>query len=192
MQKRKIKAKIVLVISAILMCALSFYAGRLSLRAASSEDDLASIETEEDTTSPTPVSLAMQSGEDQNWHGTIEGEATVKAGEEVIAIDESGKFQVAPGTILTAYTDLFEFTSTLPAAPVAKCPELTPTTATSQPMPVATTPAATGQFVASKNGKKYHPTDSGTAKRIKEENKIFYQTKQAAEAAGYEAGASVK
>lgn len=42
-----------------------------------------------------------------------------------------------------------------------------------------------GLYVASKNGTKYHlPTCSG-AKRIKEENKIWFDSKQEAEKAGY-------
>ncbi len=40
-------------------------------------------------------------------------------------------------------------------------------------------------YIASKNGKAYYlPSCSGVA-RIKEENKVYFATKQAAEAAGY-------
>lgn len=47
-----------------------------------------------------------------------------------------------------------------------------------------------GQYVASKNGSSYHfPWCSG-AKRIKEENKIWFQTKEEAEAGGYKPAAN--
>ncbi len=43
-----------------------------------------------------------------------------------------------------------------------------------------------GQFVASKNGQKYYPFDCASANRIKEENKVYYQTAAEAEADGKE------
>ncbi len=42
-----------------------------------------------------------------------------------------------------------------------------------------------GGFVASKNGTKYFPTSCGSAKTIKEENKIIFQSTSEAESAGY-------
>lgn len=42
-----------------------------------------------------------------------------------------------------------------------------------------------GGFVASKNGTKYFPTSCGSAKTIKEENKVFFQSTSEAESAGY-------
>jgi hypothetical protein len=39
--------------------------------------------------------------------------------------------------------------------------------------------------VASKNGTKYYPLDCGGAKRIKEENKIWFANKEEAEKFGY-------
>jgi competence protein ComEC len=49
-----------------------------------------------------------------------------------------------------------------------------------------------GQFVASRNGAKYHfPWCSG-AQRIKEENKIWFETKEDAERAGYDPAANCK
>ncbi len=46
-------------------------------------------------------------------------------------------------------------------------------------------PAGVGNYVASKNGKKYYLPWCGTAKRIKVENQIWFATKADAEAAGY-------
>ena len=41
-----------------------------------------------------------------------------------------------------------------------------------------------GKFVASKNSKTYHVPDCGSAKRIKEENKVWFQSKKEAEGSG--------
>ncbi|MBD3238130.1 MAG: hypothetical protein GF332_00625 [Candidatus Moranbacteria bacterium] len=40
----------------------------------------------------------------------------------------------------------------------------------------------TKMFVASKNGSKYYPIDCKSANRIKQDNKVFYASKQEAEA----------
>jgi hypothetical protein len=45
--------------------------------------------------------------------------------------------------------------------------------------------STTDQYVASKSGKRYHHLTCPGAKQIKNENKIFFSTTQAAEAAGY-------
>lgn len=47
-------------------------------------------------------------------------------------------------------------------------------------------------FVASKNGKKYHYVWCESASGIKEENKIFFATKEEAQAAGYEPAVNCK
>lgn len=49
----------------------------------------------------------------------------------------------------------------------------------------AVSPEAEGGYVASKNGTKYHLPWCGSAKQIKEENKIWFATKEEAEAKGY-------
>lgn len=49
-----------------------------------------------------------------------------------------------------------------------------------------------GSFVASKQGKKYFPVDCGTAKSIKEENKVFFGSESEAVAAGYERSLTCK
>ncbi|MBU2025899.1 MAG: hypothetical protein ABIC19_01755 [Patescibacteria group bacterium] len=41
-----------------------------------------------------------------------------------------------------------------------------------------------GGFVASKNGEKYYPVDCGLVSRIKEENKVYYDTEDEAMADG--------
>ncbi len=52
--------------------------------------------------------------------------------------------------------------------------------------------AVEGGYVASKSGTKYHLPWCSGAKRIKEENKIWFKTKSEAEAAGYEPAANCK
>jgi len=42
-----------------------------------------------------------------------------------------------------------------------------------------------GNFLASINGKIYYPKDCAAANRIKEENRIWFNTKEEAEAQGY-------
>ncbi len=55
----------------------------------------------------------------------------------------------------------------------------------------ATMPAG-GQYVASRTGKSYHLPWCSGAKQIKEENKVWFATKEAAEAAGYAAAKNCK
>lgn len=49
-----------------------------------------------------------------------------------------------------------------------------------------------GEVVASKSGTKYYFPWCGTAKRIKEENKVWFASRAEAEAAGYEPAANCK
>jgi len=46
-------------------------------------------------------------------------------------------------------------------------------------------PAGGGQYVASKTGKSYHLPWCSGAKQIKESNKVYFSSKEEAEAAGY-------
>jgi cell division septation protein DedD len=59
----------------------------------------------------------------------------------------------------------------------------------SKPSPSA---ASGGEYVASKTGTKYYLPWCGTAKRIKEENKVWFSSKAEAEAAGYEPAKNCK
>ena len=60
-------------------------------------------------------------------------------------------------------------------------------TKSSPSKPVTSTVAktSTGTYVASKSGKAFYLTTCSGAKRIKEENKIYFETEAAAKAAGY-------
>ncbi len=50
--------------------------------------------------------------------------------------------------------------------------------------------AQSGPYVASKSGSKYYLSACSGAKNIKEENKVFFSSAAAAEAAGYEPAAN--
>ncbi len=50
--------------------------------------------------------------------------------------------------------------------------------------------ASSGAYVASKSGKKYYPVACASANRIKDANKVYFQTAAAAVAAGYGAAAN--
>ncbi len=58
-------------------------------------------------------------------------------------------------------------------------------------MNIASPTAAQG-YVASKSGTKYHLPWCGSAKQIKEENKIWFATKEEAERAGYSPASNCK
>ncbi len=54
----------------------------------------------------------------------------------------------------------------------------------------ATPKATTGAYVASSHGKRYYPTSCSAANNLSEANKIYFNTKEEAEAAGYTKSAS--
>lgn len=58
--------------------------------------------------------------------------------------------------------------------------------------PAPSTTASGGQYVASKTGTKYYLPWCGTAKRIKDENKVWFSSKAEAESAGYEPAKNCK
>lgn len=81
-----------------------------------------------------------------------------------------------------------------PAAPVVLyVPEATAALETVQRKETtAPQSATTGSYVASKNGSVYHLPWCSGAQRIKEENKVWYETKEVAEAAGLRPAANCK
>ena len=56
----------------------------------------------------------------------------------------------------------------------------------------AFTPDSRGQVVVSKNGQRYHFAHCSGAKQIKEENKVYFSTPEAAEAAGFTLAANCR
>lgn len=89
----------------------------------------------------------------------------------IIAGSERGK---TPGI---AISQLATSTSPLPLSTASESPPAIP---------------GGGEVVASKSGTKYYFPWCGTVKRIKEENKVWFASREAAEAAGYEPAANCK
>jgi hypothetical protein len=90
----------------------------------------------------------------------------------------SGEQPIAPVTLRTPEPR----TAEQPATPERQ----TAAAITSVPAP------ATGNYVASKSGSAYHLPWCPGAQRIKDENKIWFDTKEAAEAAGYHPASNCK
>lgn len=72
----------------------------------------------------------------------------------------------------------------------ALVPIVSTSSVTTTTVPTVPLTAATAQYVGSKSGNKYHLLTCSGAKRIKEENKVFFATAAEAEAAGYTAAAN--
>jgi len=172
LQLKKYRAKIVLGAGAILLCLMSFLAGRLAVTPASPEVEI--------ITSPEPekIMLNLEKIDETTLAGTVSGNASLKINDEIISEPD---FTAATGSLLTVYNDFIDLTTPLGIV----------TFAADNPAVAGLKPTG-AQFVASKNGTKYHPIDSGSAKQIKDENKVYFQNQAEAEAAGYEAGKSVK
>ena len=68
-----------------------------------------------------------------------------------------------------------------------------PITINSELLPTSSFPTADNSqsgYVASINGQYYYPVDCSSANRIKEENKMFFNTKEEAESQGYKPSTS--
>lgn len=80
-----------------------------------------------------------------------------------------------------------------PAGQIAPMPQEKAKTrnSVSHPSPVAPD-AQTGNYVASKTGSKYYLPSCAAAKRIKDENKVWFATKELAAAAGYQPATNCK
>jgi hypothetical protein len=100
--------------------------------------------------------------------------------------------QTGEGSALT----ITELATTSPTEPITtSTPKPATTLHTLQPAAAAAAPTtlpAGGQFVASKNGTKYYFPWCGTVKNIKEENKVWFPTREAAVAAGYQPASNCK
>ena len=88
-----------------------------------------------------------------------------------------GRYSVWEGNGASSVTT----SAPLEPAVVMVPPAAAPTSTTA----ISAVGAGAGAYVASKSGTKYHLPWCGSAKQIKEENKIWFSTKADAEAAGY-------
>ena len=71
-------------------------------------------------------------------------------------------------------------------------PSLAPKTLPKSTAASTTAPVGSGEVVASKTGTKYYLPTCGTVKRIKDANKVWFTSRAAAEAAGYQPAANCK
>jgi hypothetical protein len=87
-----------------------------------------------------------------------------------------------------------ELATTTPAGALGAAAYTAPAAAATAAIPASapTSIPAGGEVVASKNGSKYYLPWCGGAKLIKDENKVWFPTRDAAEAAGYQPAANCK
>jgi hypothetical protein len=90
----------------------------------------------------------------------------------------------APAAVSMAYTEVS------PKAEEVRIVDANPRVAI--PREPEAMPTASGPFVASKSGTKYHHESCGGAKQIKPENKLYFSTEAEARAAGYTPAANCK
>lgn len=90
----------------------------------------------------------------------------------------------APAAVSMAYTEVSPKNDEAPTG--AENPHVV------APVDIPETSTATGPYVASKSGTKYHHETCGGAKQIKPENKLYFSTEVAARAAGYSPAANCK
>lgn len=99
------------------------------------------------------------------------------------------------GVALIASSDTSEHTFATTSEPLSKATEKSNEQGNSASVLISGASAAEadgGTYVASKKGKKYHLPWCSGGKAISEENKIWFSTKDEAEAAGYEPAKNCK
>lgn len=84
-----------------------------------------------------------------------------------------------------------EYDQSLIEQPTSLAPSVNQTAAVINAVGKSVQPSSS-EVVVSKNGTRYHYLYCGSAKQIKEENKIIFPTPEAAEAAGYTLAANCK
>ena len=114
------------------------------------------------------VVLVGVSGFALGRHSTIAGEPVSPSGVSLVA--------AAPAAAVP---------TALPAAPPPSAAETAALRIKEDSVQPPTAAAGDGPFVASRNGSKYHHITCSGAARIKEENKVFFPSETAAQAAGY-------
>lgn len=80
----------------------------------------------------------------------------------------------------------------MPVTSIPTATEQPVTTPAQQPDPAPTAQKQSGKYVASKSGTKYHLATCPGARTISEANRVWFETKGEAEAAGYAAAANCK
>jgi hypothetical protein len=189
--------KFILTIGFILVCAISFAAGRISvisksepleidesniLENTNSKEDIKAEEPKEENKDTTPISKKEEN--EGVFVGNIENNKFYPFNsEEVGNIPEDNKmwFDSKEEAEEQGYVMTNTNTKTIESEK----------TNTDSNKDIKSENSETCQYVGSKNSDKYHLPDSGSAKRIKEENKVCFKSKEDAEGQGYTAGSGV-
>lgn len=109
-----------------------------------------------------------------------------------------GRFSVENRSVSIVPSERIESVSTAYSAVSAPAASVPAQEKTVPPLPAVqngvgvTGAAIEGAYVASKSGTKYHLPWCSGAQRIKEENKVWFETKEEAEKAGYSPAANCK
>lgn len=182
---KKYQEKIVLTLGFILVAVTSFAAGRLTFTLKSKpieiNDDKSGKNAEKDELVeyfPKTKAEGVYVGEiDSNKYFPIESEEANKISDENKIWFDSASEAEEQGYVLGTSS---------------KDNEDSENDKSSSSKEITQEDVTLGKYVGSKNSNKYHLPDSSAAKRIKEENKVWFQSKEEAEAEGYEPGSSVK
>lgn len=191
--------KIILTIGFVMVCSISFTAGRLSVSSKSESVTIDESNIFENTKSDNSIeNIPKNTQEEKN---TIENkEKTVNTTENegvFVGNTENNKFYPFNSKEIgdIANDNIMWFDSKEEAEEqgyILGQNKSTSTIKSEDSDRSSTNNAEKGKYVGSKNSDKYHALDSGPAKRIKEENKVYFKSKEDAESQGYEAGTSVK
>ncbi|MCF7815678.1 MAG: hypothetical protein K9M10_01390 [Candidatus Pacebacteria bacterium] len=98
-----------------------------------------------------------------------------------------GRFSVSENVISTQNA-----ARVLPQTDMLETVESIPRSSATNSQKTDTSNLSEGGYVASKSGTKYHLPWCGSAKQIKEENKVWFATKEEAEKAGYTPASNCK
>jgi len=116
--------------------------------------------------------------------GRLSASSSVAEGVRICTVEESTLTKSAPAAPQVSPT-----VAPVPAVRRAPAPEPQAQTAA---VSTAEGGRVEGSYVASKSGKAYHLPWCPGAQRIKEENKVWFQSKEEAEAAGYSPAGNCK
>lgn len=178
----KYQDKIILTVGVVLIAAMSFAAGRITKIFNSDPSSVEIVDEEINSTEGNLVDYIPKEKSEGDFVGDINDnkyypfnskEAAVILDENKIWFDSKEEAEEA-GYVLGVTT------------------EIKAVTEGDEENKIDNNVSQPGKYVGSKNSNKYHLPDSAAAKRIKEENKIWFSSRQDAERQGYQPGASVK
>src|SRR3990167_4005144 len=170
---KSLKSTLTLVFCGVTLAAAGFFTGKTW------PDQTGVLEI---TTTPRQAKLELSLVGDQ-VAGKAPPESTLMLNEQVIKPSEDFKVSIGESLPVKWWGDLWSVELNVPAGIIIT----EGVTAASDKVEINMPTTSQGSYVASKSGEKYHPaTGCSYADRIKSENKIYFNTPQEAETAGYE------